>query len=448
MGYSQKGYIDGELLEEWIKHFDRYTRRKAGNRPRYVFLDGHKSRLHLPFLLYCRENNIHVVCYPSHSTHVYQGLDVVVFSVLKRAFSDEMLKFEAATGHDVVKSNFLAVYTPAHTRAFSPENVKMAFAKTGIFPFNPDVVPISAMKPSIESSTSGDGLPLIQPSPVRALTKLIKDIGKQKALHLHPEDNNHTIDPQLLSAPAELINDLSTTSAGFLFTASPIKSSSTLPVPISTFALPYTIPKDILTVTAQTTLEGKLQHALLELVQRESTQYGAMAGLQAGMVLQSIYCEKLRSQLFERERTEKQRKGSGKLMNDGLPRCLTSDDFIEKVREFAQRQADEEAAKERKQRIRDKHSVALVEWKKLDAERKKREGDRTLRYQMATKLFKEEQTKAKLEKRPPQWAKPTREPREPLLPKPTKEVDVDEEQEYIDIEIAEDDCTPDSEDDL
>ncbi|KAF8233409.1 hypothetical protein L208DRAFT_1267098, partial [Tricholoma matsutake] len=45
-------------------------------------------------LEYAWDNNIVVLCYPSHSTHVYQSLDIIIFSVLKRAWSDEQDKFE------------------------------------------------------------------------------------------------------------------------------------------------------------------------------------------------------------------------------------------------------------------------------------------------------------------------------------------------------------------
>ena len=68
---------------EWIKDFDVQTREKAAGRDRLLLVDGHNSHYTLGFLEYARANKIHVLCYPSHATHVDQGLDVVIFGPLK-----------------------------------------------------------------------------------------------------------------------------------------------------------------------------------------------------------------------------------------------------------------------------------------------------------------------------------------------------------------------------
>ena len=112
-----------------------------------------------------------MLCYPSHSTHVYQGLDVVIFSVLKRAWSDERDKFEKS-GPAVSKLNFLSIYARAHAHAFTKENILAAFSKTGIVPFNPDVVTEAMMAPSLETSISS-ALPLALASPIQEVVDLI-----------------------------------------------------------------------------------------------------------------------------------------------------------------------------------------------------------------------------------------------------------------------------------
>ncbi|TFK20503.1 hypothetical protein FA15DRAFT_548789, partial [Coprinopsis marcescibilis] len=38
---------------------------------------------------YAQEHKVLVLCYPSHATHIYQGLDVVIFAVLKHRLSQE-----------------------------------------------------------------------------------------------------------------------------------------------------------------------------------------------------------------------------------------------------------------------------------------------------------------------------------------------------------------------
>lgn len=49
----------------------------------------HSSHYMLGFLEYAHNNNIIVLCYSLHSTHVYQGLDVIIFNVLKCAWGDK-----------------------------------------------------------------------------------------------------------------------------------------------------------------------------------------------------------------------------------------------------------------------------------------------------------------------------------------------------------------------
>ena len=96
------------------------------------------------------------------------------------------------------------------------------------------------------------------------------------------------------------------------------------------------------------------------------------------MVLQSIYCEKLRSQLFAKENAKK--KSGGKLLGDGLPRCLTGDDFYTKVQETAWQQAQEEMVRLQRREERFLYSATLAEWKRLEGVRKEKEKENTRQY--------------------------------------------------------------------
>ena len=117
------------------------------------------------FLDYAHKNTIIILGYPSHSTHIYKGLDVVIFSVLKWAWSDKWDKFKKS-GHSVSKLNFLSIYARAHVHVFTKANILAAFLKTGIVPFNPDVVTAEMMAPSIETSISSL-FPLTLTSPIQ-----------------------------------------------------------------------------------------------------------------------------------------------------------------------------------------------------------------------------------------------------------------------------------------
>jgi hypothetical protein len=121
MGYQKKGYTSGKISVAWLKDWDKKMKGKAGGRTQLLIVDGHSSHYMLGFLEYACDNNI-MLCYPSHSTHVYQGLDIVTFSVLKQAWSDERDKFEAR-GPAMTKLNFMAVYAKAHVHPFTESNI-------------------------------------------------------------------------------------------------------------------------------------------------------------------------------------------------------------------------------------------------------------------------------------------------------------------------------------
>ena len=94
LGYSKKGWINGELGIEWIKHFDLYTKARANGRPCLLLLDGHNSHYTLDFLQYIYKENIIILCYLSHSIYIYQDLNIVVFTILKCLFIKECNKYK------------------------------------------------------------------------------------------------------------------------------------------------------------------------------------------------------------------------------------------------------------------------------------------------------------------------------------------------------------------
>jgi hypothetical protein len=176
------------------------------------------------------------VGYPSHSTHVYQGLDVVIFGAFKHNWSDVRDHWERA-GKSVDKTTFLQIYAEAHFKTLSPENIKAAFKKTGVIPLNRDVITEEMMAPSVESSSRGV-LPVEQSSPVKVMSNMIVDyLDYQK---LHTGDGSDP-DPATAFVPAtplplatpffarSAVDSLSGTSASFLMSTSPLRSTAMPP---------------------------------------------------------------------------------------------------------------------------------------------------------------------------------------------------------------------------
>lgn len=234
LGHSKKGWTDGEIGIEWIKQFDKQTKVKANGHARTLLVDGHTSHYTREFLKYAQEHKIHILCYPSHVTHVYQGLDVVIFSVLKCYWAEERLQWHQEKGENVTKKNFLAIYGATHLRALMPDLISKAFKKTGVWPYNPAVVTADMMAPSKETSRQVT-LPIVPPMPVRVVTKLIREVPERAAtseedLSIVHEEGSADMDPSS-SLPAQVaLSALKSTMERFLVSDSPSQARAHLPL--------------------------------------------------------------------------------------------------------------------------------------------------------------------------------------------------------------------------
>ncbi|KIJ25875.1 hypothetical protein M422DRAFT_138824, partial [Sphaerobolus stellatus SS14] len=167
---SPNGWADGELALKWlVDDFDRHTREKAGGRSRALFLDGHTSHYTPELLEYALENGIIILGYPAHCTHALQGLDVVCFARMKQAWCEVLDRFEMEHSRGINKSDFAGVFGQAFFRAFTSKTVKSAFQKTGIIPFNPNIITMAQIKPSVPHSTTQSLLTFTLTSPVKAV---------------------------------------------------------------------------------------------------------------------------------------------------------------------------------------------------------------------------------------------------------------------------------------
>jgi DDE superfamily endonuclease len=404
-----------------------------------LLVDGHNSHYTKGFLEYARNHNIHVLCYPAHATHVYQGLDVAVFSVLKRYWAEEREKWEREKGEKVNKENFLAVYGAAHVRALTPEIIRSAFRKTGVWPYDPSVVTTDMMAPSLESSNRGH-LPLVPSTPVRIVSTLIRKITDDAE---NPFMDHSPGVPSMIASVGVALHSLASTSAGFLVDDSPIRSTSRLPAaPILPVSAQKKISRNqaLLNAEPTTELEKLLQHALHESETREAYQKERVIELQSTVILQEKYLDRVRHQL-EAQEGKKNKGKSTKLVGDGWPRLLTGDTFYTKVIEHQLMQRELADAKELRREEREKKAKATADWKSKDDERKKRNEEKRGKWKEAVASWELERDRAKLTKQRPAWKKPILGKMEIAAPRPKAPAlaDIDEENEDEDNSEDEDD---------
>ncbi|CAH2000356.1 unnamed protein product [Acanthoscelides obtectus] len=93
-------------------------------------------------LQYAKEHNIILLCFPSHCTHYLQPLDRSVFKSVKSAFYKScQLWLKQHAGRLITRYQFGELLSDCWGKSATPENATSGFRATGIYPFNPDIIP-------------------------------------------------------------------------------------------------------------------------------------------------------------------------------------------------------------------------------------------------------------------------------------------------------------------
>jgi len=111
IGLSENGWTDKVLSYKWLTEvFDKHTRNRIVGKYRLLILDGHSTHFTPEFDDFCRKNMIIWLCYPPHSTHLLQPLDVGCFSPLKNAYGRLVQEKDQLGVHHIDKEDFLTIY--------------------------------------------------------------------------------------------------------------------------------------------------------------------------------------------------------------------------------------------------------------------------------------------------------------------------------------------------
>jgi len=492
LGYSKKGWITGEITAQYIPIFAQQTKPATSGQARLLIVDGHSSHYFRGFLESAREHNIHVICYPSHTTHVFQALNVSLFGPLKAAFVQERDRYEREQHESVLKKNFLKVLGAAVHRVLTEPNIKKAMARAGTWPINEAVVTEAVLAPSLETSWRA-AMPLPQPTPVRRLAKLLQvgtsepeaqdsppvtptrpstrqarmpvdvapnlSVGGPATLSAHtpvePRVNRSTampptrrntrrqavhnlglIDEEAIpggdcehevstddthgpaATPTTPRTALQTTSMAYLIADAPVTSQMEPPRPVPTLAAAWNVPEELLALEPKSENERILIQALKTAAAVIRRERESALSAQATMVLQNTYVQRVKGQLAAAEEKQKAGRSKGRLLSDGMPHVLTSDEFLGRVQAREAATVAEEGEKRKRNQARAAWKLALTEWEAEDVARRSRNEELIAAHDKAIIEWQEERDRAKSEQRRPGWKKPARGLLEVAQPKP------------------------------
>lgn len=143
---SPSGWMETDQFQVWFRQvFIENT--KSLSEPKLLILDGHKSHITLEIVNLARENNIHIVCLPPHSTHILQPLDVAVFKPVKSAWRKIVHEHNkgdesAEKFRNIDKGEFTRLLKKLiqSGKAFLRSHAVAGFESTGIYPINRNAI--------------------------------------------------------------------------------------------------------------------------------------------------------------------------------------------------------------------------------------------------------------------------------------------------------------------
>ena len=174
IGMTENGWNSQEQGLGWLEHFERYTRRTEqwqalneeddddldSNGYRLLIMDGHINHINLEFVQFREDYRIIPICLPPHTTHLLQPLDLVIFSLLKRAYSQKVDEYIALGITGLNREWFLKIIGEIRSEIYTANHINSAFEAAGLYPYNPERAlsrckksdPVRALTPTDESA--------------------------------------------------------------------------------------------------------------------------------------------------------------------------------------------------------------------------------------------------------------------------------------------------------
>lgn len=137
---KKSAYINSELFYKWL--IEHFVPLKPQGKV-LLILDGHASHSSAPDMLQAAiDNDIILLCLPSHTTSALQPLDKSFFGPLKTYFNHETNHFMRTNPNKKIsRYNAGTLIRNAWTRAATPSNAIGGFRGSGIYPLNPNALP-------------------------------------------------------------------------------------------------------------------------------------------------------------------------------------------------------------------------------------------------------------------------------------------------------------------
>lgn len=145
--WQEKGWIENSLGVEWFKNV--FLPNCGPERPLLLLLDSHSSHEVLEVLELAKEQNIHIMALPPHTTQRLQPLDTNIFMPFKAKYNEACNIFINENPNKVIdKHSFPLMLNKAWIVFGSADMIQKSFRTTGIYPCNPGAISEDAFTPA------------------------------------------------------------------------------------------------------------------------------------------------------------------------------------------------------------------------------------------------------------------------------------------------------------
>ena len=149
---SKSGWSSSEAFQNYLtRNFAQYARITRGTtEPTLVLFDRHRSHISLTLTEWAKAHNVILFVLPPHTSHLTQTLDVGVFGPFKAMYNKECQTYmKNNPGLTITKYQVAELTSRPYMKSLTPENLTAAFCKTGIYPFDSQVISDSQVAPAV-----------------------------------------------------------------------------------------------------------------------------------------------------------------------------------------------------------------------------------------------------------------------------------------------------------
>ena len=188
---TARGSMEIPLFAEWLMTVINHKQKLNPHGVSILILDNHSSRFSIRAIDLCRKNNLEMLTYPGHLTHILQGPDVVLNKPISTKLQHMIeTNYNLSGNSDLSRVSFIAAVNEAVIYVCTPSAISKAFSATGIIPFDPSRVKLSDY-PSVDNDAA-----ITSNSPIKATCSNCR----KENVELHPLVRNRMISKKLAAA--------------------------------------------------------------------------------------------------------------------------------------------------------------------------------------------------------------------------------------------------------